>query len=368
MDGMVSMYTAAKHLRRRDEYSPGGVTGLRPVRPTIAYTACIKAVFKDVPVIIGGTEASNRRFAHYDYLEDKVRRSYLVDAKADLLVYGMGEKPVQEICERLRAGAQVQELIGIRGTCIVRNSLNDAGEHIAIPSFERVQESKKDFAAAFRLIYLNSVQGGKTLAQAHGDRFLIQYPPARPLTTPEMDAVYSLPFTRRQHPSYPEPIPALEEVQFGITALRGCPAQCAFCSISAHQGKRVTTRSKKSVAEEAARIAAMPGFKGIIPDVGGPTANFFDAICTSKSSASCTRSCVAPKICEHLRVSHKGLCELLEAVERTPGVRRVFIRSGIRYDYLMADKDPHFFDRLVKKHTSGQLKVAPEHVSERCCG
>jgi|AGTN01.1.fsa_nt_gi uncharacterized radical SAM protein YgiQ len=363
MDGMVSLYTASRHLRREDDYSPGGVTGLRPVRPTIAYTARAKSAFKDIPVIIGGVEATNRRFAHYDYLEDKVRRSYLIDSKADMLVYGMGEQALSEICARLKAGERVKEMAGIRGTCVVRNSAQDAGEHVTLPSFERVQQSRKDFADAFRLIYLNAMQYGRTLVQAHGERVLIQYPPARPLGTPELDAVYGLPFTRLQHPSYKAPIPALQEVQFGVTALRGCPAQCAFCSIFAHQGKRVTARSKKSVVEEVRRIAAMPGFKGIIPDVGGPTANFYGAVCTSKNSGSCARSCVSPGICEHLRVSHKGLCELLEAVERVPGVRRVFIRSGIRYDYLMADKDAHFFDRLVKKHVSGQLKVAPEHVS-----
>ncbi len=363
MDGMVNMYTVSKHLRRTDDYSPGGVTGLRPVRPTIAYTAMIKSAYKDVPVIIGGVEASNRRFAHYDYLEDKVRRSCLVDSKADLLVYGMGEQPLTEICARLKAGESVKELSGIRGTCAVRGCLPEPGEHILLPSYERVSQSKTDFAEAFRLTFLNVVPNGKTLVQPHGERYLVQYPPARPLSTPELDTVYSLPFTRRQHPSYKAPVPALQEVQFGITALRGCPAQCAFCSISAHQGKRVTARSKRSVAEETRRIAAMPEFKGIISDVGGPTANFFGAACTNRNSGGCSRSCLSPKICEHLRVSHKGLCELLEAVERTPGVRRVFIRSGLRFDYLMADQDAHFFNRLVKKHVSGQLKVAPEHVS-----
>ncbi len=363
MDGMVNMYTASKHLRREDDYSPGGVMGLRPVRPTIAYTAQIKSAFKDVAVIIGGVEASNRRFAHYDYLEDKVRRSYLVDSKADLLVYGMGERPLRDICERLRAGESVQELTGIRGTCILRSSAEAAKEPVTLPSFERTAQSKKDFADAFKLIYMNSAPGGKTLVQAHGDRYLIQYPSALPLSTPELDAIYGLPFTRRQHPSYKAPVPALQEVQFSITALRGCPAQCAFCSISAHQGKRVMSRSKKSVVEETLRMAAMPEFKGIISDVGGPTANFYGASCSNRNSGSCAKSCTSPKICEHLRVSHKNYCELLEAVERVPGVRRVFIRSGIRYDYLMADKDPHFMDRLVKKHVSGQLKVAPEHVS-----
>ncbi len=363
MDGMVALYTASKHLRREDDYTPGGAAGHRPVRPTIAYTARLKAAFSGIPVIIGGVEASNRRFAHYDYLEDQVRRSYLADSKSDLLVYGMGEAPLRDICTKLREGIPVSGLAGIRGTCILRSSLEEVGQHVLLPSFENVHDSKKDFAEACRLIHINTVPNGKTLVQAHGDRYLIVYPPAHPLSTPELDAVYSLPFTRRQHPSYTEPVPALQEVQFGVTALRGCPAQCAFCSIAAHQGKRVTTRSKRSVVEEVRRIAAMPEFKGNISDVGGPTANFYGAICTSKSSGSCNRSCVSPKICEHLRVSHKGYCELLDAVEHVPGVRRVFIRSGIRYDYLMADKDPHFMDRLVKKHVSGQLKVAPEHVN-----
>ncbi len=363
MDGVVALYTSGKHARRDDDYSPGGAAGRRPVRPTIAYTACLKAAFKEIPVIIGGVEPSNRRFAHYDYLEDKVRRSYLVDSKADLLVYGMGEAPLREICMRLGSGEPVQALTGIRGTCVVRSAV-EAKDHITLPSYDNVSANRQDFAAAFRTIYQNAMPGGSVLAQAHGDRYLIQYPPSQPLSTPELDALYALPFTRRQHPSYAEPVPALQEVQFGVTALRGCPAQCSFCSISAHQGKRVTARSKRSVVEEVRRIAAMPEFKGVISDVGGPTANFYGATCASRNSGKCARSCASPKLCDNLRVSHKAYCELLEAVERVPGVRRVFIRSGIRYDYLMADKDTHFFDRLVKKHVSGQLKVAPEHVDD----
>ena len=363
MDGMVALYTSSKHLRREDDYTPGGVAGKRPVRPTIVYTTRLKSAFSGIPVIIGGVEASNRRFAHYDYLEDQVRRSYLVDSKADLLVYGMGEAPMRDICAKLRDGASVRELTGIRGTCVLLSGLEEVGQHVLLPSFESMRESKKEFADACHLIRTNTVPYGKTLVQAHGDRYLIAFPPALPFSTPELDAIYELPFVRRQHPSYTEPIPALQEVKFGVIALRGCPAQCAFCSIGAHQGKRVTARSKRSVVEEVRHIAAMPEFKGIISDVGGPTANFYGAVCTNKKSGNCSRSCLSPKICEHLRVSHKGLCELLEAVERVPDVRRVFIRSGIRYDYLMADKAPQFFDRLVKKHVSGQLKVAPEHVN-----
>ncbi len=364
IDGIVNMYTAAKRKRSDDAYSPGGKAGRRPARPTIAYTARLKQAFKDIPVIIGGVEASNRRFAHYDYYEDKVRRSYLVDSKADMLVYGMGEMPLAEVCSRLKNGESIRDMLGVRGTCVLRASASDAGEHIVLPSFERVAESRKDFADACRTIQQNTIPRGKTLAQAHGDRFLIQFPPPLPLSTPEMDAIYGLPFVRRAHPSYKEPIPALSEVQFGLITVRGCPGQCAFCSISAHQGKRIQKRSKKSVVEEARRMAQMPEFKGIISDVGGPTANFYDAICTARNSESCTRSCLTPKICPNLKISHKGLCELLEAVERVEGVRRVFIRSGLRFDYIMADKDGRFFDRLVKKHVSGQLKVAPEHVSD----
>jgi uncharacterized radical SAM protein YgiQ len=363
IDGMVNMYTAARRRRSEDVYSPGGKTGLRPSRPTIAYTARLKQAYKDIPVIIGGVEASNRRFAHYDYYEDKVRRSYLVDSKADLLVYGMGEAPLAEICGRLKNGESVRDMLGVRGTCVLRPSLEGIGEYVMLPSFERVAESKRDFANACRIIHLHTAPRGKILVQPHGDRYLIQFPPPMPLITPEMDAIYGLPFTRRQHPSYKEPVPALSEVQFGIITVRGCPGQCAFCSISAHQGKRIQKRSKKSIVEEARRMAAMPEFKGIISDLGGPTANFFDAVCVAKNSEACTRSCLTPKPCPNLKVSHKGLCEVLEALEKVEGVRRIFIRSGLRFDYLMADKDGRFFDRLVKKHVSGQLKVAPEHVS-----
>ena len=360
---MVNMYTAAKRKRSEDAYSPGGKAGLRPARPTIAYTARLKQAYRDIPVIIGGVEAGGRRFAHYDYYEDKVRRSYLMDSKADMLVYGMGEAPLADICARLKNGESIHDMPGIRGTCVLRTSLEGVGEPVMLPSYERVAESKKDFADACRLIQQHTAPRGKTLVQAHGDRFLIQFPPPPPLSTPEMDAIYGLPFARRTHPSYTEPVPALSEVQFGLIAVRGCPGQCAFCSISAHQGKRIQKRSKKSIIEEARRMAAMPEFRGVISDVGGPTANFYDAVCTSKNSEACTRSCLTPQLCPNLKVSHKGLCEVLEAVERVEGVKRVFIRSGLRYDYVMADRDGHFFDRLVKKHVSGQLKVAPEHVS-----
>ena len=362
IDGMVNMYTAAKRKRSEDAYSAGGKARRRPPRPTIAYTARLKQAYRDIPVIIGGVEPSNRRFAHYDYYEDKVRRSYLIDSKADLLVYGMGEKPLAEICSRLKGGENIRDITGVRGTCCISVSVPDGAT--LLPSFERVSENKKDFADAFRLIHLNTMPRGKVLAQKHGDRYVVQYPPQPPLSTPEMDAIYGLPFARRAHPSYTEPVPALSEVQFGLITVRGCPGQCAFCSISAHQGKRIQKRSKRSIVEETKRMAQMPEFKGIISDVGGPTANFYDAVCTSKNSEACTRSCLTPKICPNLKVSHKGLCEVLDAVERVEGVRRVFIRSGLRFDYIMADRDNHFFERLVKKHVSGQLKVAPEHVSD----
>ena len=362
MDGIVNMYTAGKNARREDAYAPGGKLGLRPPRPTIAYTARLKQAHKGTPVIVGGIEASERRFAHYDYLEDKIRRSYLVDSKADMLVYGMGEKPLSDICARFAAGVSIGDMIGIRGTCILGSDKKGIGEHIDLPSYEQILANKKAFADACKITMNNAVTGGKTLVQMHGDRYVIQFPPSLPLSTPEMDAIYGLPFTRRQHPSYNEPVPALSEVQFGITALRGCPGMCAFCAISAHQGKKIQKRSKKSIVEEAERIAAMPEFKGNISDVGGPTANFYDAVCTAKNEGKCTKTCLAPSICNNLKISHKGITEILESVEKVPRVKRVFIRSGIRYDYIMADKDRRFFERLVKKHVSGQLKVAPEHV------
>lgn len=362
IDGIVNMYTASKRKRGEDAYSPGGKAGRRPARPTIAYTARLKQAYRDIPVIIGGVEASNRRFAHYDYYEDKVRRSYLVDSKADMLVYGMGEAPLAEICLRLKEGEPVRRMTGVRGTCVLSASPPEGA--VLLPAFEQTAENKKDFADACRLIHQNTAPRGKTLAQKHGGRYVIQYPPPLPLSTPEMDTIYGLPFLRRAHPSYTEPVPALSEVQFGLVTVRGCPGQCSFCSISAHQGKRIQKRSKRSVVEEARRMAQMPEFKGVISDVGGPTANFYDAVCMAKNSDACTRSCLTPKICPSLKVSHKGLCELLDAVERVEGVRRVFIRSGLRYDYIMADKDGHFLERLVKKHVSGQLKVAPEHVRD----
>ncbi len=362
MDGIVNMYTAGRKARREDSYSPGGKTGKRPPRPTIAYTARLKQAHKGTPVIIGGIEASQRRFAHYDYLEDKVRRSYLADSKADMLIYGMGERPLAEICARFAAGESINDMMNIRGTCVLANSIEGIGEFIKLPSFESVAANKREFAAAFKTIYNNSIAGGKTLVQAHDNRYLIQFPPSRALSTPEMDEIYGLPFTRRQHPNYKEQVPALFEVQFGITAQRGCPGMCSFCSISAHQGKRIQKRSKKSIVSETQYIASMPEFKGNISDVGGPTANFYDAVCTSKNSDKCTKTCLYPSICPNLKVSHKGLTEILQSVERVDGIKRVFIRSGLRYDYIMADKDRRFFDRLVKKHVSGQLKVAPEHV------
>ena len=362
MDGIVNMYTAAKKPRSSDAYSPGGKTGLRPPRPTIAYTARLKQAHKDTPVIIGGIEPSQRRFAHYDYYEDAVRRSYLFDSKADMLVYGMGEKPLGEITKRLGDGEALSGITGVKGTCVVLSSLDGVSDYVMLPSYERVASSKSDFADACRIIQKNMTPAGKTLVQPHGQRFLVQFPPSNALSTAEMDAVYSLPFSRRQHPSYNEPVPALAEVQFGITALRGCPGMCSFCSISSHQGKRIQKRSKKSIVEEAERFSKMPEFKGVIHDVGGPTANFYDAVCTAKDSGGCFKACLAPRVCQNLKVSHKGLVEILEALERIKNVRRVFIRSGIRYDYIMADKDSRFFDRLVKKHISGQLKVAPEHV------
>jgi uncharacterized radical SAM protein YgiQ len=362
MDGIVNMYTAAKKPRSSDAYSPGGKTGLRPPRPTIAYTARLKQAHKDTPVIIGGIEPSQRRFAHYDYYEDEVRRSYLIDSKADMLVYGMGEKPLEEITRRLRDGEAISGMTGVRGTCVVLPSPERINDYLTLPSYERVALNKSAFADACRIVQKNMTPAGKTLVQPHGQRCVVQFPPSVPLATAEMDAIYSLPFTRRQHPLYKEPVPALAEVQFSITALRGCPGMCAFCSISSHQGKRIQKRSRKSIIEEAERFAQMPEFKGVIHDVGGPTANFYDAVCTAKDSGRCSKTCLVPRVCPNLKVSHKGLVEILEGLERIKNVRRVFIRSGIRYDYIMADKDSRFFDRLLKRHISGQLKVAPEHV------
>lgn len=369
IDSMVAHYTTAKRYRKTDFYSPGGKTGGRPDRAVIAYTKRIKQDYPNLPVIIGGLEASLRRFAHYDYWDDKVRRSVLFDSGADMISYGMGERQTVEIAKRLKKGEKPADMTDIRGTCIICDSdfVNEhADKAVICPSYEEIKSDKKAYAISCRIQYDNQdAVTGKPIAQACGGRYLWQNVPSLPLESKELDRVYALPFERYYHPMYEKVggVPAIEEVEFSIAHNRGCFGACNFCSIAFHQGRRVTARSAESVIEEAIKLTQSPHFKGYIHDVGGPTANFRQPSCKKqiKSGLCPGRKCLAPTPCPNLDVSHKEYLELLRKLRALPGVKKVFIRSGLRYDYIMADKDDTFFKELVKYHISGQLKVAPEH-------
>lgn len=368
IDSMVAHYTVAKRRRSEDEYSPGGKAGYRPDRPTIVYTQQLKGLFPDVPVIIGGLEASLRRFAHYDYWDDAVRPSVLVDAGADLLSYGMGENQTIQIARRLAAGEPVSALTDIRGTCYLSDIAPAIPGAVSCASFEKVAQDKAAYARAFKIQYEeHDAVYGKAIIQKHGERYLVQNPPMPPLTQQELDWVWSLPFARYYHPSYEAKggIPAIREVEFSIKHNRGCFGACNFCSIATHQGRQVTCRSEKSVLAEAEAMTKNPRFKGYIHDVGGPTANFRNPSCTRQLQHGLCRGrkCLVPSPCKNLEADHSEYLALLRRLRALPGVKRVFIRSGIRFDYLLEDKDESFFRELVEHHTSGQLKVAPEHCA-----
>ncbi len=373
IDSMVAHYTAAKKKRSDDAYTPGGRAGARPDRAVIVYSKNIRRLFPDVPIAIGGIEASLRRFAHYDYWDDRVRPSILLDAGADLLMYGMGEKHIVEIADRLRDGEDIRTMTDIKGTCYaVKTTDYKPGPVKECPSFEAVSdpsdEGKKQYARSCRIQQEeHDAVRGKTVIQRHGDRIVVQNPPMPPLSTEEMDAVYSLPFMRTYHPSY-EPlggVPGIEEVQFSIIHNRGCYGACNFCSLAYHQGRQITCRSHESVIEEAKTITEMPGFKGYIHDVGGPTANFRAPSCDKqlKHGLCPDKKCLAPEKCPAVKVDHSDYLSLLRKLRKLPKIKKVFIRSGIRFDYLIHDKDETFFRELVEHHVSGQLKVAPEHCS-----
>jgi len=380
VDSMVNHYTASKKIRRNDDYSPGGKAGYRPDRAVIVYSNKVREIFKGIPVIIGGIEASLRRFAHYDYWDNKVRRSILVDSKADILVYGMGEKPIAELARLLARGVPVNEIRNIRGTCYlasqdeideIRNSGVEGNPGILeIPGFEDVSASKIQYARAFMAQYReqNAVTG-RILIQKHGDRLLVQNPPIYPLTEKEMDRIYSLPYERAWHPMYDKygGVPALKEVEFSITSHRGYYGGCSFCALNFHQGRVIQKRSRKSIINEAKKLTWMPNFKGYIHDVGGPTANFRNVACDRqlKSGVCKDRQCLFPKPCRNLKIDHSEYLSLLRELREIPGIKKVFVRSGIRYDYLILDKDEQFFRELCEHHVSGQLKVAPEHISDR---
>ena len=373
IDSMVAHYTAAKKKRSDDAYTPGGKAGARPDRATIVYCQKLRKLYGDVPIAIGGVEASLRRFAHYDYWDDAVRPSILIDSDADLLMFGMGEKHAVEIAKRLADGEPISALNDIKGTCFkVKTSDYEWRSAAECPSFEMVKEptesGKKQYAVA-TAIQQNEHDAvrGRTVIQKHGSYIIVQNPPMPPLSTEELDAVYELPFMRDYHPSYEKlgGVPGIAEVKFSIAHNRGCFGACNFCSIAYHQGRQIAVRSHESVLREAELISKMPDFKGNIHDVGGPTANFRFPSCEKqlKSGLCAGKKCLAPKPCANLTVDHSDYLELLRKMRRIKGIKKVFIRSGIRFDYLMADPNDEFFKELVLHHTSGQLKVAPEHCS-----
>lgn len=368
IDSMVAHYTSAKRKRSNDMYSPGGKAGLRPDRAVIVYCQQIRKAYPNTAIAIGGLEASLRRFAHYDYWDDAVRPSILLDSGADLLMYGMGEHQITELAQQLADGVPISEITNIRGTCYLADPVNTPWGAVQCPDYAVVCQDKKAYAKATRQQYDQQDEvTGKTVIQRHGDKMLVQNPPALSLTQAELDAVYALPYQRCPHPMYDAQggVPGIEEVQFSIAHNRGCFGYCNFCSIALHQGRHITCRSEESILAEAQKIIAMPNFKGYIHDVGGPTANFRVPSCKKqKKSGMCTgKKCLAPEPCKALQVDHTEYLRLLRKLRALPKVKRVFIRSGIRFDYVMADKDESFMKELISEHVSGQLKVAPEHVS-----
>lgn len=368
IDSMVAHYTAAKKKRSDDAYTPGGIAGKRPDRAVIVYCQKLREIYGDVPIAIGGLEASLRRFAHYDYWDDAVRPSVLADSGADLLMYGMGEHQMTELAQRLAAGEKICEIHDIRGTCYLTEPVNTPLGAAQCPSFEQVRDSKTEYAKAVKIQYdWQDEIYGKTIIQRHGKMMLVQTPPALSLTTEELDRIYDLPFMRTYHPSYEKlgGVPGIEEVKFSVTHNRGCFGYCNFCSIALHQGRKITCRSEESVLREAEKLTKMPDFKGYIHDVGGPTANFRHTSCEKQlTKGLCMgRKCLAPEPCPALKADHSEYLRILRKMRKINGVKRVFIRSGIRYDYLMQDKNDEFIRELIKHHVSGQLKVAPEHCS-----
>lgn len=370
IDSMVNHYTASKKIRNDDIYSPGGKGGYRPDRAVIVYCNKIREAYGNIPIIIGGVEASLRRFAHYDYWDDKVRNSILVDSGANLLIYGMGEKPIMDVANLLSQGMRINDIRDVKGTCYIGDTIDTLNNFIEMPSIEAVNKSKKDYAQAFKIQYEEQDPiRGKNLTQKYGVKYVIQNSPAMFMRTEELDNVYKLPYERTYHPMYKEMggIPALKEVEFSITAHRGCFGGCNFCAIHSHQGRIIQSRSDASIIAEANLLTKSPNFKGYIHDVGGPTANFTKPSCKKqlKVGVCKNRQCLFPEPCPNLEVDHKAYASLLRKVRKISGVKKVFIRSGIRYDYLMCDKSSDFFYDLVQNHVSGQLKVAPEHVSNK---
>ena len=370
MDSMVNHYAVSGKHRQKDSYTPGGIMGRRPDRAVIVYCNLIRSIYKKTPIIAGGIEASLRRLAHYDYWSDSMRRSVLMDCGADLISYGMGEHSIIEIADALDAGIEVKDITFVTGTCYRTKEMQAIQDAVLLPSYQQLLAEKRSYAESFRIQYENTDPfRGKKLAEAYDTVWVVQNPPAKPLTTQEMDDVYALPYQRRAHPSYDSAggVPAFSEVKFSLVSCRGCFGGCSFCALTFHQGRIVQSRSHESLLQEAKLLKTEPDFKGYIHDVGGPTANFRHPACKKqeKTGACAHRQCLFPEPCPNLDADHSDYIALLEKLRSLPGVKKVFIRSGIRFDYLLADPDGAFLEELVRHHVSGQLKVAPEHISDR---
>ena len=370
MDSMVNHYSVSKKHRSKDAFTPGGVMGKRPDYALSVYGNMIRRVYKEVPIIIGGIEASLRRLAHYDYWSDKVRKSVLLDSNADLLLYGMGERSIVEVAEALDSGIDVHDITFIKGTVFRTKSLDMVYDALVLPDYKQITEDKRAFAKSFYTQYCNTDPFvAKTLVEQYSPKlYVVQNPPQPPLTQMEMDDVYALPYARTYHPSYKAlgGVPAIEEVQFSLVSNRGCFGGCSFCALTFHQGRIIQTRSHESIINEAKLLTEQPGFKGYIHDVGGPTANFRFPSCEKQMTKGVcpNKQCLHPEPCKNLKISHKDYLQLLRKLRNLPKVKKVFVRSGIRYDYLIYDKDDTFMRELIKYHISGQLKVAPEHISD----
>lgn len=370
MDSMVNHYYVSRKRRPADAYTPGGIMGKRPDHAVVVYGNLIRQKYKHTPIILGGIEASLRRMAHYDYWSDSLKRSILLDSGADLISYGMGEKSIVEIADALNSGIAVEDITFIRGTVYKARSTQQAADGILLPSYEQMGKEKTEYARSFQIQYENTDPfSAKPLIEPYDhDVYVIQNPPSMPLTTMEMDDVYDLPYMKTYHPSYEKQggVPAVSEIKFSLISNRGCFGGCSFCALTFHQGRIVQVRSHESILKEAEEITKDPDFKGYIHDVGGPTANFRAPACKKQMTKGvCTnRQCLFPKPCPNLIADHKDYVELLRKLRKVPGVKKVFIRSGIRFDYLLCDKDDTFFHELLKYHVSGQLKVAPEHICD----
>ena len=369
MDSMVNHYSVSKKRRKTDAFTPGGVMGKRPDYAVTVYCNLIRRTYPKKPILIGGIEASLRRLAHYDYWSDKLKRSVLLDSQADILMYGMGERSVVELADALNAGMDVKDITWVDGTVFACKEVDEAVPKIILPSYDALCKDKRKYAESFYLQYQNTDPfTAKRLVEPYGDRFVVQNPPQKPLTQQEMDRVYALPYARTWHPSYEKAggVPAIAEVQFSLISNRGCFGACSFCALTFHQGRIIQTRSHQSILAEAQKMVWDPNFKGYIHDVGGPTANFRQPACPKQlTKGACqNRQCLFPTPCKNMVADHSDYLSLLRKLRQLPNVKKVFIRSGIRFDYLLADKSDVFFKELVKYHVSGQLKVAPEHVAD----